>query len=217
MTDSKTIKNLKYIWPKWTSGSQLSNNANAWTNEACVLYATKLSNSSSKNPMCIKPKLQLSFAATFMDSFMMSLSCLRSEANCQGPGIFLLEILLIEGTILFRLLNSFSVTSSSIPKISSCSGEIISPGKLPLSTGFMIKSWKNMDAQPRGSTSIKPLIIFHSEHLSKTKFSAFMEAFLLKSRPLTKWEPLTEKWKSHTKVTFLVISGAFCDLMWSDP
>ncbi len=82
---------------------------------------------------------------------------------------------------------------------------------------FMMKSWKNTDARPHGSTSIKPLITFPLELSLKTRFSVSMEDFHPKSRQLTKWEPLTEKWKFLTKVTFCIVSGAFCDLMWSDP
>ncbi len=152
-----------------------------------------------------------------MDSSMMCWNSLKLEDNCLDRGIFSLGISLTGDTTLFRPLSFSFVTNLSTLKTSFYSEATMNLGKLPPSMVFMIKSWKNMAVQHHGSTSIKLLITFRLEHSLKTRFSAFMEDCHLKLKRSIKWERLTEKWKSLTKVTFYIILGAFCDLMWSDP
>ena len=72
--------------------------------------------------------------------------------------------------------------------------------KSPLSTVSTTKPLENTETQILGNTALRSLIILELELLLKEKSSAFMEAFLLKSRQLIKLDLLTEEWRSLTKV-----------------
>lgn len=186
-------------------------------NAVYVLSAIKSSNFCFNNQTCMKLKPLSSFAETFMVNFMTSLNSLRLEDNSQDQGISSSAILLIEDTIPSKPSNSSSVISLNTPKTSFCSGEIISPGKLPLCMDSTMKSWKSTGAQLHGSISTKLLTTFLWEPLSKIKFSASTEDSLQILRQSTRWEPSIEKWKFLIKVFDLFDKGPFCDLMWSDP
>ena len=75
-----------------------------------------------------------------MVNFMTSLNSLRLEDNSRDQGISSSAISLIEDTILSKPSSFCFVISLNIPKISFCSGEIISPGRSPLYMDSTMKS-----------------------------------------------------------------------------
>lgn len=116
------------------------------------------------------------------------------------------EILLIEATTLLKLLSIFSALKSSIPIESHFWEETTNPGTFPfysdksqLCMDFTTKSTENMEIQIHGNTALRSLITFQLVPLLTEKHSAFTEAWVHKSRQLTKLEPLIEKLKFRTK------------------
>lgn len=60
-------------------------------------------------------------------------------------------------------------------------GEITKIGKSTNYTGSMMNAWRSMEPSPSGNCSLKYSSTCHSRLSSRTRFSAFMEAYLLKS------------------------------------
>jgi len=61
------------------------------------------------------------------------------------------------------------------------------------------KQSENMETQTHGNIVPKSLIISHSVHLLKVKYSVFMAGFHQKLKPLTRSDRLTDSWKCHMK------------------
>lgn len=151
---------IKFKWLKSISGLLSSRPASTWRKRLSALFATRSKSSSLNRATCTRLRLLWSFAAMFMDNFSMCLNCSRWEDSCLGVGTYSLGISWTEVTTPCRRFSFCSAIRWSIPKKSSCWGEIMSLGKSPLFMGFTMKSLRSTAARLPGSILMRPLITF---------------------------------------------------------
>lgn len=77
----------------------------------------------------------------------------------------------------------------------------------------MTKSIENMEIPTLGNTALRYSTICPLELLSMEKLSVFMEVSVLKLKPLTKSEPLIEKFKSLMKDLSVILCGQILKIL----